>query len=313
MEQNQNSYQPQYPQGQQGYNQPAAGQGQQVNQVNDPYTQVISQNAPYQQPVQGQWQGSPDMNYQQPYGQGMPQQPGQQQAYPQQPYAQQPYAPAYAGQYGYAPKKRLNPAVIILPIVGVVVIVGIILLIVFLAGGGSVGTISSYNNSNPFKISLDDEDDEKYVTVRTINEREISNAILDYFEEQMQKIKDYYDELDIDYDFDIKIDRSVDFIVGQPLSIEYDSNDIKGDVRLTFEFPRSLLNDDGYTGQFNGISRYEVLVVTRRSNGEWKINEDAYYASSSGNEISFRWESSDNDYLVVLDQDAMTRALGYKP
>ena len=312
MEQNQNPYQPQYPQMQQGYNQPAAGQEQQVNQASEPpYAAGMAQNAPYQQPVQGQWQGSPDMNYQQPYGQGMPQQHGQQQAYPQQPYAPQGYAQAYAGQYGYAPRKRINPAAIILPIVAVVVIVGIILLIVFLSGGGS-RSITSYNSSNPFSISVVDSSGnnvEKYISVKTGDKKEIAEAILTYLDRQGNL--SYYG-MDID-----NVNRSIDFIVGQPVSMEYDSDDVKGNIYITCEFPKSLIRSNRHypdSYMFDGMSRFDVITAVYRG-GKWKVDDNNDYSEEEwgDTEISFGWKGAEDKYLVVVDGDALFYALGYDP
>lgn len=329
MDQNQNPFQTQYP------------QEQQVNQTNVPYTQgvpqsspypqpvQVQQSSPYPQPVQGQQsspypqpvqgqqsspypqpvqgQQSPQQPYSQPqqtYGQSAPQQPYGQSA-PQQSYVQSMPQQAYAGQYGYAQKKKINPLVIILPIAAVVIIVGVVLAIVLLGGkngGGSAMNLSTFNRNNPFTVSAEDyygDDVSELLTVKTAGSgdiKDISNALLDYF----------YEEGDT-------MNKSIDFIVGEPVCITYKSADVDGDITLTYELSNSLLKDAGYyDGYFSGVERYDIYVV-KSQGGSWVIKDsDQFYVDYGYDDMVFEWESSDNLYIVVVDYDALNYAFGYE-
>ena len=327
MEQNQNPY------GQQPNAQPqnypyAPGQVQPQQNQDNTYNQ---QGYPYQQP-------NPQQGYpQQPYPQqGYPQQPYPQQGYQQQPYPQQGYQQQPYPQQGYPqPKKKVNPLVIILPILAVVIIAVVVLIIVFSGGGsgengGSGGnggssetggnngnsgssrnSVEAYNSRNPYKITVNAaprgsgySNANDLVTISTCSKSQLINELIRYF------------------DGDGYYDGRTDFIVGEPIRVEYSGDDLFN-IEVVYEFPNSLINSGRHypnSEYLEGMNRFAVLYALQYSDGSWDFDgadiSDIDKYSYEDSTIGYRWEQDydyDNVYLIVLDGDALYYSMGQDP
>lgn len=286
--QGQQSQYPQPAQGQQSpFPQPVNNNPQPVQEQQNPYPQPVNNT----QPVQGQQ--SPYPQPQQPYAQPQQTQPPQQQpqsyqqAQPPQQFPAQGYQQPFPAQgYGQMPaKKKINPLVIILPIVAVILAAAGILLFVFkdqLFGGGNNGGSDSNgnnnNSSNSDSNNKDDDDDDDHnndhnddtnLSSQSIPSYNGSNPFSIYVQSQYgdevneymtvktgdkrkisEAILSYLDREGNLSGFGIDTDdvkRNIDFIVGQPLCLVFDPDDTDGDLLyITYEIPSSLLNSDRY-------------------------------------------------------------------
>ena len=325
MEQNRNPY------GQQPDNQPqnypyAPGQVPQQNQPNT-YNQ---QSHPYQQPYPQQ--GYPQQSYPQ---QGYPQQPYPQQDYQQQPYPQQGYQQQPYPQQGYPqPKKKLNPLVIILPILAVVIIAAVVLLIVFTGSGNggsgensgnsgsseiggnngnsgsSRNSVEAYNSRNPYKITVNAAargstqytNANESVTITSCSKSQLTKELVRYF------------------DGDGYYDGKTDIIVGEPIRVEYDSDEPLY-IEVVYEFPDSLINSGRHypnSEYLEGMNRFAVLYALQYDDGSWDFDgadiSDRDKYSYEDSTVGYRWEQGySNVYLIVLDGDALYYSVGQDP